>query len=184
MAKGTRNPGRSNVAAAIVGIVCALSLVPRPLSADSTAALLRVRSGNPDVRQLIQQGEQHSSSFRALIDELQRTDGLVWVEQGVCRRPVLACLSHNVTVSAGNRMLRVTVHRTRSSDDTIAAIAHELRHATEVLANPAVTNHAGIYFLYLRIGSWTDGVAETDAAVATGETVRAELRAYAKSQRR
>jgi hypothetical protein len=119
-----------------------------------------------------------------LIDEIQRTNGLVWVEQGVCRRPVLACLSHNVTVSAGNRLLRVTVHQTKDADDTIAAIAHELRHATEVLANPAVTDHASIYFLYRRIGSWTDGVAETDAAVETGRTVRSELRASVRSHER
>ena len=57
----------------------------------------------------------------------------------------------------------------------MAAIGHELRHAVEVLSDPAVTNDRAIYFFYDREGPTGSGRFETAAAVRAGLEVWAEV---------
>ena len=56
------------------------------------------------------------------------------------------------------------------------AVAHELRHALEVLSDPTVTNADAMYFFYRREGSMRGAAFETRAAIDAGNAVRRELR--------
>jgi hypothetical protein len=60
----------------------------------------------------------------------------------------------------------------------VATIAHELRHAAEVLEDPAVRTAADVTALFERIGYTVyAGVLETTAAEEIERTVARELRA-------
>ena len=67
--------------------------------------------------------------------------GLVYVERGGCGHGVRARL--DFMVAAGpNRFLRVTLDDRGTDAQAMASLGHELRHALEVLAEPAVTSAA------------------------------------------
>ncbi|HEY3886296.1 MAG TPA: hypothetical protein VGL62_13865, partial [Vicinamibacterales bacterium] len=66
--------------------------------------------------------------------------------------------------------------RATNPDDTIALVAHELRHAIEIADASEATDQSGIERLYRRIGRPSGPHAyETDAAIATQRQVRREL---------
>jgi hypothetical protein len=136
----------------------------------------RVRTSSPVLAQLINDATERSDTFRGLIETIRTSDGIVYVEEGDCGHGVRACL---VAVSAAgpNRILWVKVDTRKSDWDLMGSIGHELRHAVEVLDNPAVTSNAALYFFYARVGrTGTTGAFETEAAVQAGHAVRAEVR--------
>ncbi len=56
------------------------------------------------------------------------------------------------------------------------SVGHELRHAVEVLVDSDVTNTKAMYSFYVRqTQRGMTGAFETDAALAAGNAVRAEL---------
>jgi hypothetical protein len=57
----------------------------------------------------------------------------------------------------------------------MALIAHELRHALEVLAEPAVRTGAGMFDLYRRNGAIRGETFETRAALDAGDAVAREM---------
>ena len=141
-----------------------------------TRSTNRVRSDEPYIRRMIAEAERRSPSCRALLATIGRTDGLVYVEHGRCGRGVRACLVMWVTTAGPYRLLRVRLEAQKSDDDAIAKLGHELRHAVEILSEPAITSAAEMYSFYKRFGSWVgDASFETRAAVAAGDAIRQEL---------
>jgi hypothetical protein len=118
-----------------------------------------------------------------VVDTINGTDGIVYVEPGRCRKHVRACMTLRVAVAGPNRILRIVVDpRKRADCDLMASIGHELWHAVEVLREPSLTSEAALFFFYGRGGRRArDGAWETQAAVNTGNSVRAELRSRAAS---
>ena len=58
----------------------------------------------------IARGVERSATFRGLVDTIDATDGLVFVEDGACAHTgVRACLLLSVTVAGPNRLLRIFV---------------------------------------------------------------------------
>ncbi len=57
----------------------------------------------------------------------------------------------------------------------MVTIAHELRHALEILSDGSIRTGRGIFFFYFPDGSPETRTVETAAAVATGAAVRREL---------
>jgi hypothetical protein len=77
----------------------------------------------------------------------------------------------------------VHVHTGEADWDFMGSVGHELRHTIEVLSNPSVTNTAGLHSFYLHTAS-TGGFLrpfETEAAVAAGAAVRAEVQKYRRA---
>ena len=147
----------------------------------SAPEIPRVRSTDPTIRGLIDKAAKLSSTFRQLIETINATNGIVYADPGRCGHGVRACLVLTVTVAGPNRLLRIVVDTRKTDCALIASIGHELWHAIEVLREPSLTSDAALFFFYAREGRHGDrdgdplGAWETQAAVKTGNAVRAEL---------
>lgn len=138
----------------------------------------RVRATDPRMTALIEDGVRRSYSFADLVRSLHETDIIVYIES---RNDLPRSVDgHLFLVSRrdAQRYLRIQVRSGLHPDETIALLAHELRHALEVGADPSVTTAAGFASLYERIGHQVSGVNnrfDTAAAQQMGRLVRREL---------
>lgn len=152
-------------------VICLLAL----LSAVAPPSP-RVRSTNPVIKAALVEGIGRSATFRSLVEIIEKTDGIVYVERGRCGHGVPACLSHSVVSGDGFRLLRILVDSTSDLVALIATIGHELRHAIELLTQPAVRTTAAAYNYYSREFPNTGHAFETPAAIQTGLQVEKEIR--------
>jgi len=135
----------------------------------------RVRSTNRAIGSLLGEAATRSSTFRGLVHTIEQTDGIVYVESGHCLHGVRACLSLSVTKAGEYRILRVLVDIAADAIALMATIAHELRHALEILTEPAVRSTTAAYLYYAREAPTTRDAFETEAAIAAGLAVEREL---------
>lgn len=143
---------------------------------EPPAAVPRVRSANPAIATLIATGMTNSRTFRSIIERINATDGVVYVEQGDCGNAIRACL-RAVAKSVGNRIVLVRIRLPKSDRDVVATIGHELQHALEILNDPAVTDSAAMYRFYTREARRRlGGGFETAEAVKVEQAVHAEMR--------
>jgi hypothetical protein len=151
-------------------------------AADAGArGMARVRSSNPAITALVQHATERSETFRRIVEIIDASDGIVYVEEGQCRHGARACFT-SVTAAGRNRILSVKVDTRNADRDLMGSIGHELRHTIEVLGNPKVVDNESMLFFYTRIGSRRPGrVFETIAAVEAGNAVRDELRKHART---
>jgi hypothetical protein len=157
----------------IAACACAM---PAPAAAAVPPDMPRVRdNGDPSIGALIREATGRSATFRRLVETIDASDGIVYVEHGKCRRGAQAYLVLTVTMAGPHRVLRIVVNKRRDPTTVMAAIGHELRHAVEVLNDRAVTSNRAIYFFYQREGTSGSGRFETAAAVQAGSQVFAEL---------
>jgi hypothetical protein len=70
----------------------------------------------------------------------------------------------------------VNVAGGKNDIETMASIAHELRHALEVLSEPGVRSGFEMYQLYRRNHAWSGEAFETKAAIDAGDAVHKELK--------
>jgi hypothetical protein len=146
------------------------------LAAGVTASAQEaVRSSQSGLTALIARANTQSQTFGRLSNDVNASDGIVYVEPGLCGRGAAACLT-DVTIAGDKRILWVRVDARRADIDLIASIGHELRHAVEVLGNPTIKTNAAMHLFYVREGVVRGSSAfETAAAVEAGTAVRAEL---------
>ena len=105
------------------------------------AAVPRVRSHSPRIVDAIARGTAASPTLRRLIDTIDATDGIVYVDDGECGHAVRACLTPLVQVAGPNRVLRILVSlRKARGCELVEVIGHELQHAMEILGDPAHQN--------------------------------------------
>ena len=162
--------------AAILLAVAGVSGPARAVAAE----LSGVRSPSPEIRELIDDAVWESPTFRGIVRAIAASDGIVYVEQGVCGHGVHSCLRLDVTAAAGYRILHILVdcqgalaHRSRL--DFIATIGHELSHALEVLGQRTIRSGAAMYLFYMHQAPTSNPAFETAAAIAAGAAVRREL---------
>jgi hypothetical protein len=142
-----------------------------------------VRPMSVSIAELVAEGRDRSATFRSLLEGLNVSGWIVFVQEGACRLPrVRGCLLHSVGMFDGRRYLRIVLSGPPASrDETIATIGHELQHAVEVVDDPSITKASDISDLYRRIGYVSMKTAsgqlyETRSAVRTGVAIREELR--------
>jgi hypothetical protein len=135
-----------------------------------------VRSTSPALAALVQHARVTSPTFQRLVDTITSSDGIVYVEEGSCKRPARACFV-TVIKPGAHRLLFVNVDPHRADWDLIGSIAHELRHTIEILGS-AVTSNSEMYLFYGRQASTMSSGFETPAAIEAGNAVRAEVRQY------
>ena len=150
-------------------LVCLLALL------SAASPMPRVRSSHPVIAAALVEAESRSETFRNLVRTIEKTDGIVYVEKGQCRRGVHACLSLSVVSGGGFRLLRVLVDSVSDAVELMAAIGHELRHAIELLSEPTVRNTAAAFNFYAREAPTGREVFETAAAIASGLAVEREV---------
>jgi len=133
---------------------------------------------------LITGASRLSATFARLIDTINNSDGLVYVDEGTCPQHVPACLIHAVQIAGPHRVLHVKIDPRKSgvndaSGDAMpmGLIGHELQHAIEVLANPRLRTSGAIVTFFLREGTFSSGrtietVAAEHAGIKIGEEVK------------
>jgi hypothetical protein len=136
----------------------------------------RVRSSNPAIVALLAEAESRSATFRHLVRTIEGTDGIVYVEKGVCRRGVHACLSLSIASGGGFRFLRILIDGVGSAVELMATLGHELRHAIELLSEPSVKTTAAAYNYYAREAPTQRDAFETRAAITAGHAVEGEIK--------
>jgi hypothetical protein len=151
-------------------------------SAAAGTPSLRVRSTDAAVLRLIEEGIERSATFRSIVETIEQSHGVVYVEFGYCAfGRVNGCLLPFVGPANGDRYLRVLVMKDKNRqthEQMLAVIAHELTHAIEVLDHPEVVDVTTLEAMYRKIG--TPEVTghsgyETSAARSAGYAVLSEL---------
>ena len=137
-----------------------------------------IRTTDRRLVRLVQDGVHGSETFRQLVDRLQRSDVIVYLE---CAR-VRSSDGRLTFISAagGRRYVHVRVARLPSADLQIALIGHELRHAVEIADAPVIVDRASLAREYHRIGYLNvrspEGLAfDSHAAIDAGYRVLHEL---------
>jgi hypothetical protein len=134
-----------------------------------------VRSSSPALVTLIAWATKQSPTFRDLIETIEASDGIVYVEVGECGHYVQSCLV-GVTRAGRFRMLWIELDPKRTDVDLVVSIAHELQHAVEILSTN-IRSSAGMFSFYVRQGRRPRGRSafETAAAIDVSTAVRAEM---------
>jgi hypothetical protein len=132
---------------------------------------------------VISDAAAQSKTFRGLVDQIGTTNGIVYVAEGQCGHGVRACLVLTMTMMGPNRVLRILVDPREADRDLMGSIGHELQHAVEVLSHRSVRSYSAMILLYKEMCDDCGGRRfETDAAVAAGNAVRAELQKSAAGE--
>jgi hypothetical protein len=167
---------RARVILSFTLVLCAMGATVGAADAPS-----RVRSTSRAIVQLVSEGVQRSATLRALVDDIEHSDGIVYVEFGVCAfGHVNGCVLPFVLPAQGQRYLRIVVtsdaNRVRH-DRLLSLIGHELQHAREILEHPEVVDVMTMERMYRQIGRPLTGQSgyETSAARAAGDAILAEL---------
>lgn len=157
------------------------ALQQREVDVPAESAGARVRTQNLELSALIRQATDRSPTFRGIVDAIQASDGIVYVQRDRCRHYVRSCLVLWMGFLGSYRVLRVNVAGGKNDIETMASIAHELRHALEVLSEPGVRSSAGMYQLYTLNHAWRGETFETAAAIDAGDAVYQELKRSLKN---
>lgn len=153
-------------------ILVALAITAGP---SESQVLPRVRSDSPAIADSIARGLPRSPTLRRLVDSINATDGLVYVDEGNCGNSANACLLSSVLIAGPYRVLRIQVNlRKGQGCDLVASIGHELQHALEVLSNARIRDHSQFYHFFDRVGTRDENRFETKAALRMGLTVAKE----------
>jgi hypothetical protein len=118
-------------------------------AADETTPVSKshVRSSNPAIRALIVEATGQSATFRRMVETIDASDSVVYVEEGTCGRGMRACFI-NITGARGRRFLWVKIDISRADRDVMASIGHELRHTIEVLDARDVISSTAMFLFY------------------------------------
>jgi hypothetical protein len=165
----------------IVLLAVVLVISARALSAEPITDGRRphIRTTDQRLIRLVRDGIRDSETFRGLVERLNRSDVVVYLECGRHTAPADGRLTF-VTTAGGYRYVHVRVARLPSADVQIALIGHELQHAVEIAEAPDIVDSLSLAREYQRIGfvspRLTPGVSfDSGAAVEAGQRVLREL---------
>lgn len=152
----------------------------------STGAWASPREGGPRIRpqdkrikDVIDEGTRRSATFKALVDQIEASNVIVYVAINPLLRSSLAGSLTWMTRVEDYRYVRASISSEMLFDQMIATVAHELQHAVEVIGDESVIDEKSLSALYKRIGHESAASVptgwETVAAQQTGWQVRREL---------
>jgi hypothetical protein len=173
---GVKLQARYNAAGAEIREVQSQSSAAVAGKPSLMAPYARVRGMSARVVAIMDTAAAESETFRGLVNQINHTDGMVYVTEGDCASGVRACLPLMMTAMGAHRVLRILVDGREADRDLMAAIGHELQHAVEVLSYRSVKSATAMILLYKRICDVCGRSFETNAAVRAGNAVRDELR--------
>jgi hypothetical protein len=149
-------------------------------ASDNQLALPHIRSDDRRLRALIDDALAASATVRALVERINASDVVVYVECETAPNARGPGRLNFVSAAGGYRYVLVRIKPKRRAA-AMAILAHELQHAVEIAEMPAVVDEASLAREYARIGYRNPGVHsglafDTRAAVQTGRRVEEELR--------
>ena len=147
----------------------------RPFTHDDP--LIRVRPTSALGRKVMDTGLAGSETFRRLVQRLEQSDVIVYVQMQPTMPSDLGGLLEYMGRGGSERYLRVTVGSLHHLNVMVALLGHELQHAAEVADAPSVQSPREFAAFYRRIGLPTGaGRYDSVAAQTAGRRVQAELR--------
>ncbi len=175
----TRHFQQLAIRAALIASVVS-GAAPGAAAADDDPDIVRVRSTEPSLAALIDRAAKQSPTFQGLLATIQRSNGMVQVENGKCRHGVWACLRIWMETVNSTRFLRIVIDRRKNDSDldVMASLGHELQHAVEALSEPGITDSVRLYNFFGRLSPTAGDRFETKAALRVGNDVHNELRGH------
>ena len=136
----------------------------------------RVRPIGADAHSLLQDARSRSATVRTLLDRLDRSDVIVYLQRGVFERPEVRGRTSLITAVPDARLLRVIVRNALADDRGIEMLGHELQHVDEIAQEPRIRNEATLR-QYLNVIGFECGTGrfETEAAIRVERRIRTEL---------
>jgi hypothetical protein len=136
-----------------------------------------IRTSEPVIASLLKYGYGASATFRLLVDALNRSNLLVYVD---LRKDGTGTGLHRLAASNGVRFAWISIARDRGQEQLTARLAHELQHAVEIATVPEVVNDGTLAAYYRRRGFSQGGgttaeTFESPAAQTIERTVFREL---------
>ena len=156
----------------------AFAALPAHATPAAPLSSARLRPQSPRVAAWLARGRQRSPTLRALADQVERGDVVVYLEIAFTLDPGMAACVTWMASAPGARYVRVSMRRNLREADAIATLAHELQHVVEVIDSPEVQSGADLAALYARIGHRTGRGGrtwDTVAALRIGDLTRTEL---------
>jgi hypothetical protein len=177
---------RTPVLAAVLVAGSLWAGLPARSSAEDAVTLSerqeRVRTTDRRLRRLLDEGARASPTFRALIDRLNASDVVVYVEcAGTHGLPRVEGRLLFVATAGGFRYVVLQVAWLAPRHRQLAILAHELQHAVEIAETPSIVDASSLAREYVRFGRVSrrpdsGSVAfDTLAAVQAGAQVLREL---------
>lgn len=162
-------------------VAAMLVLAPGAAVKAVDASAVHVRCLNGRATELLGRATERSPMVRDLVDSLERSDVIVYVE-AVTSAAMLEFKGalRFVAFTGGQRYLLVQVDAFATSPaNQVGLLGHELFHATEVAREPGIRDTTAFKAYYERIGTkWGTDRFETVGARRTEELVRADVAAY------
>ncbi len=145
-----------------------------PQEPDASRVCPHVRASDTTATRLLGDGMRLSPTFRHLVETLEKSDVIAWVETRPIALPGPVML---VAATGGWRHVRITIRRPGLDGELIAWLAHELQHAVEIARAPDVRTQDALRRLYERIGSGprSEDLVESEEAEEIWLRVRHEI---------
>ena len=150
----------------------------RPFTHDNPQ--VRVRPTSALGRKVLDAGLARSTTFRRLVQRLENSDVIVYVQMRPNMPSDIGGLLEFMGRGGTNRYLRVTVGSLHHQNVIVALLGHELQHAAEVADAPDVQSPVAFRrVLPAHRCANRRGRYDSAAAQSAGRIVRAELRGSA-----
>lgn len=165
--------GYRTVPAVVVSLALTLAAVPSSAreaerADDARPLTARVRALDARSAALLETGTRRSPAIQQLVEELERSDVIVYVETGLLGYSGRTLF---VGASAEARFLRITLDVPEMDDRLLAWLGHELQHAAEIARAPDARSPEAVRQLYLELGHGVsgDGVCTPEAQRMTSQ---------------
>lgn len=161
--------------AALVGAFLAGGIQPvagEPIGSPRS----HVRALQKDGEALLAEGMAHSPSFRRLVNRIEQSNVIVYIDVRPDMRPGVGGSLRFLAESATDRFLRIQLNRSVARLWQVALLGHELQHAVEVIEAPGIHSAEDLRMLYRQIGVRT-GIDTFDSVAArqAGFKIRDEI---------
>jgi hypothetical protein len=160
-------------------MVAGLVLASLIAIAGQPVSLRHVRATEARILAIVEEGVARSATFRRLVETLDASDVIVYLEPKFGRGALAGYLAHRMVAAGPMRYLKIGLDLNGGRDRLVALVAHELQHAVEVAEVTAVRDSESMVHLFERAAIplvCGDGCYETRAALDVQEAVLAELR--------
>jgi hypothetical protein len=142
----------------------------------SYAPYARIRPMQDVGARLLADGMAHSPTFRWLVDRLDRSNVIVYIDVRPDMPAHLGGSLRFLARSATDHFVKIQLNRVFHRKTLVALLAHELQHAVEVAESGQVNSADDLRQLYRRVGVLTGtDQYDTVAAQRAGYVVRDEL---------
>jgi hypothetical protein len=151
---------------------------------SAAAATPHLRPESADARELLRDASARSSTVRALVDRLERSDVVAYIRFTRFADTTLEGRVSFLARAGGVRYVVIELACARMRTPRMAILAHELQHAVEIADAASIVGTRTLAQHYLRIGvRLTDAfhheTFETRTALDTAAQVRREILATA-----